>query len=78
MGPHRHDPIVADGRQRLLKNLRRRSKEREVREAVAKKYESELAMAGPLKRLVVLAKMRREIRREIEALAPERALYLRV
>ncbi len=70
-------PIVADGRQGLLDDPRYRLKEREVREVVAKKYELELKTAGSLKRLVVLARIRREVRRELETLAPKRGLYLR-
>ncbi len=71
------DPIVADGRQRLRDTEQYRLTEREVREAVASKYEPELATAGSVRYLFLHVKLWREIRREIDALAPERALYLK-
>jgi hypothetical protein len=52
-----------------------RHMEREVREAVERKYEPELAATNGYKRLVVYWKMRRELWRELDILAPERGLY---
>jgi hypothetical protein len=73
-----HDPIVADGRDRLLREERYQKREREVREAVRRKYEPELAAAsGSWHEVVLYWKMRRELRREMDALAPERGSYLR-
>ncbi|MDP8950883.1 MAG: hypothetical protein M3N18_01370 [Actinomycetota bacterium] len=73
---HRHNLIVTDGRERLLEDPRHGPKEREVREAVTRRYEPELATAGLLGSLILHAKMRREVRQEVEALAPRDALYL--
>ena len=77
MGPQRQHPFVADGRQRLRNDEWYRRKEREVRQAVAKKYESRLATAGPLDRILLRLTIWREARREMKALAPEDGLYLR-
>jgi hypothetical protein len=73
----RDDPIVADGRERLRGEEWYRQKERAVREAVRKEYEPELAEASRYKRWVVRWELWRELRRQMDALAPERGLYLR-
>jgi hypothetical protein len=73
----RDDPIVADGRERLRDEEWYRQKERAVREAVRKEYEPELAEASRHRRWVVRWKMWRELRRQMDAPAPERGLYLR-
>ena len=70
------DTIVADGRQRLRNTERCRLKERGLQEAVARKYEPELATAGSVKHLIIQVKMWRDLRREIDTLASERSLYL--
>ena len=69
-----HSPIVADGGQRLRKDPRYRQKERDAREAILRRYETQLAAAGFLKRMLLLAKMWWEIRK---TLALERNLYFR-
>jgi hypothetical protein len=66
--------IVADGGQRLRKDPRYHQKEREAREAIFRRYEAQLAAAGFLKRMLLLAKIRWKIR---NTLALERNLYLR-
>lgn len=70
------DPIVADGRQRLRDTEQYRRRVREVREAVASKYDPELTTAGLVRYLVLQVKLWRELRREIDALASESSLYL--
>lgn len=77
LGPREHDGIVADGRESLLGARRYRSKRREVRRAIERDYEPELAAAGHFRRAVVRVRMWWKIRRETDALAPERGLYLR-
>jgi hypothetical protein len=62
LAPQGHDPFVADGRQRLREAEWYRRKEREVREAVRKKYEPELAAKSGHKQMVVYWKMQRELR----------------
>ena len=71
-----HHQIVADGRQRLRATEQHRRKEREVREAVARRYEPEFAAAGSIRYLILLLKMWRELRRKLDTLTSERSLYL--
>jgi hypothetical protein len=72
-----NEPIVADGRERLQGEEWYRRKKREVGEAVRRKYGPELTAARGFERAVAYWRMWRELRRETEALAPGRALYLR-
>jgi hypothetical protein len=71
------DRIVADGRDRLRREEWYRKQKREVREAIRRKYEADMAAASSFRRIVVYWRMQRELRRELEALAPERSSYLR-
>jgi hypothetical protein len=71
------DPIVADGRDRLRRQAWYQERKREVREAVGRRYEARLAATSGLAWVVLYLRMRREIRRELDALAPRRGSYLR-
>jgi hypothetical protein len=66
---------VADGRDRL--RWEERYREREVHETVRKRHERELGSARGLGWVLASLKMRRELREELEALAPKRGSYLR-
>lgn len=68
--------LLADGRERLLKNP---DLQAELDLAVADleaKYAPVLKEAGFIRRLVLRRQMRREIEREIELRAPSAALYI--
>jgi hypothetical protein len=71
-----HHQVVADGRQRLRATEQYRLKEREVREAVARRYGPDFEAAGTARYLILLVKMWRELRRELDTLASQRNLYL--
>jgi hypothetical protein len=71
------DGIVEDGRDRLIREERHEERECEVREAVRDKYRPRLAQARGLGWLLAYMRMRRELREELEALAPRRGWYLR-
>jgi hypothetical protein len=62
--------FVADGRERLVA-ASRASVEAEVRS----RYIEQLAAAGLIERLRLELRIRREIRRELERIAPVGALY---
>jgi hypothetical protein len=70
-----HNRIVADGRNRL--RCEEQYREREVHEPVRKRHERELGSARGLRWVLASLKMRRELREELEALAPKRGSYLR-
>lgn len=72
-----HVRIVADGRDRLRREERYQEREREVHNAVRKRYERKLASARGSGWVLTYLKMRRELREELEALAPRRGSYLR-
>ena len=72
-----HNRIVADGRGRLRCEERYREREREVHETVRKRHERELGSARGLGWVLASLKIRRELRAELEALAPKRGSYLR-
>lgn len=69
----RSNGIVADGREREAKAW-----EREIRERVEKAHAEELNQAGWLRHLLILWRIRREIQRELEKVAPTDGLYNRV
>lgn len=71
------DGVVQDGRDRLLREEGHREREREVREAVRGRHETRLARTRGLGWTLAYLRMRRELRRELEALAPRRGWYLR-
>ncbi len=71
------DGIVEDGRNRLVREERHEERERKVREAVRGKHEPRLAQAHGLGWALAYLRMRRELREELEALAPRRGWYLR-
>lgn len=64
--------FVADGRRRILRD-ERHCIEREIRA----KYAEDLASAGWWRRLRIRSRIRREIRAEIERIAPRGAHYVR-
>lgn len=63
--------IVADGQARVRKDCRP-----EVEAAVRARYADELARARGLRRLLLRWHIRREIKHELEQIAPKRALHL--
>lgn len=74
-------PFVSDGRARALRSSQERIaalRRRVVREVLAE-HSERLRVSGPLKRMWLRMRMRREIRRsvaaEIERIAPEDGLY---
>ncbi len=69
------DSIVADGRERLLKSVGER--EIEIKRRIEDSYRSELASAGWWRRLVLKYRIKAEIARELEKIAPRQGLYLR-
>jgi len=70
------DRIVADGQQRIQKTEEYQRKASEIRASIQEKYRTEMAQSRFFKRLVLSLRMQREIHREIQELAPNRALYL--
>ena len=68
--------FVADGHGRITSTEEYQHRARQIRAAVQARYEEEIARAGLLKGWVLRFKMRREIARELQKLAPDRALYL--
>ena len=70
------DKIVADGQQRIQQTEEYRRKVGEIRTSIQEKYRVEMARSGFFKRVILQLKVQREIYREIQELAPDRALYL--
>lgn len=68
----RRHPIVANGQERIRENERVK-----IRQEVAVRYAKAMASAGRLRRLWIRLRMAREIRRELNEFAPDRALYAR-
>ena len=68
--PERRSNIVADGRERIAVAERKR-----VKRAVRQRYAAQFAKAGILRRWLLLWKIRREIEKELETIAPRDALY---
>ena len=68
--------IVAHGREELMKSEGYRVARDEVIAAVRARYAEPLANAGFFRWLVLHLRMRREIARELDKLAPPDALYL--
>ena len=68
--------IIADGHTRLLHDKAIQKEIARIREDVAAKYSEELSRAGFFGRFIVRHRMRREMREEIDKLAPPDALYL--
>ena len=75
MTPKEPRHIVADGQRRIWESEGYREHEREIRGAVVRKYQTELASAGRLRRAIARLRMRWEIREELRRLAPDDALY---
>lgn len=70
------DRIVAHGREQLMKSKEFQALRDEVIAAARARYAEPLASAGIFQRLVLQFRMRREIARELDKLAPPDALYL--
>jgi hypothetical protein len=68
--------FVADGQRRITSTGDYQHKAQQIRTVVQAKYEEEIARAGRLKGWLLRFRMRREMARELEKLAPDRALYL--
>ena len=71
MSEQKPNGIVADGRAGVRKEYRP-----EVEAAVRARYADELARARGLRRLLLRLRIRREIERRLDELAPGKALYL--
>ena len=71
MSEQKPNGIVAGGRARVRKDYRL-----EVEAAVRVRYADELALARGLRRLLLRLRIRREIERRLDELAPGKALYL--
>ena len=70
MSKDKHHHIVADGRQRVVGANADR-----IARAIRAKYADEMAQAGWFRRLRLRRKIRGEIRRELERIAPPDGLY---
>lgn len=68
--------IIAEGYKQLTESKEFRAIRDEVIAAVRARYAEPLASAGIFQRLVLHLRMRREIKRELDRLAPPDALYL--
>ena len=69
--------IVADGQERIRSGEQYRLREREIRATVASRYQAELANTHFLRRGIVRLKMWRDVRLELQKLAPDEGLYFR-
>jgi len=70
--------IVSDGRDNLLKDPSTKAQIAEIQTRVKAKYEPELSKAGFFRKIIIHCRIEREIKREIEKIAPQRGLYLRI
>lgn len=70
------DRIIAEGYKQLTESKEFRAIRDEVIAAARARYAEPLASAGFFRRLVLHLRMRREINRELDRLAPRDALYL--
>lgn len=70
--PGHRSNIVADGRERIAAAEFKR-----VEDAVRQRYAVQLAKAGIFRRWLLLWKVRCEIQKELETIAPRDALYAR-
>jgi hypothetical protein len=69
--------IVADGRRRVRSTDEYKRRKQEIELAVEERYRARLEQAGPLRRLILKARMGAEVAREIGKLAPGVGNYLR-
>lgn len=69
------DRLVVDGYERLTASSGFRAARARVAAEVRARYAERLAAAGPLRRLVLHLRIRREIAQELAKLAPPDALY---
>ena len=68
--------IVADGKAELERSAEFEKRRRKVVEEVRASYVERLAAAGVLRRLLLRARMRMEIRRRLDRLAPSAGCYI--
>lgn len=68
--------IIAEGYKQLTESKEFRTIRDEVIAAVRARYAEPLAGAGIFQRLALHLRMRREVKRELDKLAPPDALYL--
>lgn len=68
--------FIVDGREQLMKSKEYQAARADVIAAVRARYAEPLASAGILRGLVLRLRMKREIARELDQLAPPDALYL--
>jgi hypothetical protein len=69
--------IVASGRDNILRSEGYAKRVVEIRREVQQRHAAELAGVSWWKRFMLRAKIEREIRREVENLAPPHALYIK-
>lgn len=67
-----HNRFVVDGRKRVIAGSLR-----EIRSRVRAKYAEEMAAASLLRRWLLRLKIRREIGKELDRIAPRDGLYAR-
>ena len=73
VGDNSQNRFAVDGRERIIRNQQRR-----IKEEVRAKYAEELASSGFLRRLVIRYRIRREVGRMLDKIAPPDALYASV
>ncbi len=72
-----YQDIVANGAQRIRTSEEYYLKEAKIRAAAASKYQTELKDANLFQRVIIRFIMWREIRRELEKIAPDYGFYLK-
>lgn len=76
MSAQGHEGIIAGGRERILGSPNYVRRAQEIRERIEARYAEELVGASFVKRLALRSRMIREMRKELERLAPRHAFYL--
>ena len=74
---HRDSGFLADGRERVRRTEEYKAARQRLMAEVRAHYSEDLDRPNPLRRLAAWLKVRREVYRRLEGVAPTRGLYLR-
>ncbi|MFW9880862.1 MAG: hypothetical protein ACFFG0_47985, partial [Candidatus Thorarchaeota archaeon] len=69
--------IISDGRRQILSSPDAQAEINRIKKDTKEKYASKIADAGLLYKIILKIKMSKEIKQEIEKIAPEYALYFK-